>query len=100
MTSTHDLARARHDGMLFGIPLGDLGWFQTLLMSFASAFAAFFATTFLSILGLLAYMTITGRHPDFAIAYKRIGFPVGLAALAFALVYLGSLWAKRKIRKQ
>lgn len=85
--------------MLFGIPLGDLGWFQTLLMSFASGFAAFFATTFFSILGLLVYMASTGHHPDFAIAYKRIGFPIGLAVLAFALIYLGSLWAKRKVRK-
>jgi len=85
--------------MLLGIPLGELGWFQTLLMSFATGFAAFFATTFVAIISLLVYMMATGKHPDFALTYKWGGLPVGLVVLALTLGYLGTLWARRKIRK-
>ncbi len=99
MTNAHGLERARQEGTLFGIPLGELGWFQTLLMSFATGFAAFFAVTFLSIISLLTYMAFTGKHVDFAMAYKRAGFPAGVVVLAVALAYLGTLWVRRKIRK-
>jgi len=85
--------------MLLGIPLGELGLFQTLLMSFATGFAAFFATTFLAIMALLVYMMATSKHPDFSLTYKEAGLPVGLLVLLVALVYLGSLWVKRKLRK-
>ena len=86
--------------MLFGIPLGELGWFQTLLMSFATGFAAFFAATFLAIMALLVYMMATSKHPDFALSYRDAGLPVGLVVLLVALTYLGSLWVKRKLRKE
>ena len=86
--------------MLFGIPLGELGWFQTLLMSFARGFAAFFAATFLAIMALLVYMMATSKHPDFALSYRDAGLPVGLVVLLVALTYLGSLWVKRKLRKE
>jgi hypothetical protein len=85
--------------MLLGIPLGELGLFQTLLMSFATGFAAFFATTFLAILSMLLYMMVKGRTPDFALTYKHFGLPVGLVVLVVTLGYLGFLWAKRKLRK-
>jgi ABC-type dipeptide/oligopeptide/nickel transport system permease subunit len=99
MTNVNGLERARQEGMLLGIPLGELGWFQTLLMSFATGFAAFFATTFVAIVSLLVYMSATGKHPDFALTYKCAGFPVGVVVLALTLGYLGTLWARRKIRK-
>jgi hypothetical protein len=85
--------------MLLGIPLGELGFFQTLLMSFATGFAAFFATTFVAIVSLLIYMSVSGKHPDFALAYRWAGFPVGVVVLALTLGYLGTLWVRRKIRK-
>jgi hypothetical protein len=85
--------------MLLGIPLGELGWFQTLLMSFATGFAAFFATTFLAIVSMLVYMMASGKTPDFALTYKHFGLPVGLVVLVVTLGYLGTLWAKRKLRK-
>ena len=99
MTNLHGVNRARQEGMLLGIPLGELGLFQTLLMSFATGFAAFFATTFLAIMALLVYMMATSKHPDFSLTYKEAGLPVGLLVLLVALVYLGSLWVKRKLRK-
>jgi len=85
--------------MLLGIPLGELGWFQTLLMSFATGFAAFFATTFVAIVSMLVYLMATGKHPDFAQTYKWYGLPVGLVVLAVTLGYLGTLWVRRKVRK-
>jgi hypothetical protein len=85
--------------MLLGIPLGELGLFQTLLMSFATGFAAFFATTFLAIMAMLVYMMATSKHPDFSLTYKDAGLPVGLVVLVVALGYLGSLWVRRKLRK-
>lgn len=85
--------------MLLGIPLGELGWFQTLLMSFATGFAAFFATTFVAIIAMLVYLMATGKRPDFALTYKFAGLPMGLLALVLTLGYLGTLWARRKMRK-
>lgn len=86
-------------GYLFGVPLGDLGWFTSLLMSFALGFAAFFAATFCAIIGILFYDTATHHAVDFALTYKRVGLPVGLLVLVTALGYLGSLWVRRQFRR-
>jgi hypothetical protein len=86
-------------GYLFGVPLGDLGWFTSLLMSFAVGFAAFFAATFCAIVGTLFYNTALHRSVDFALTYKRVGLPVGLLVLVLALGYLGTLWVRRQLRK-
>jgi len=100
MDSPHDVARARTEGVLFGIPLGDLGWFSSLLMGFATGFAAFFLTTFLSIMALLFYRVSSGHNPDFAIAYRDIGFPIGVIVLVSALSYLSVLYARRMRRRR
>ncbi len=99
MDSPHDVARARTEGVLFGIPLGDLGWFSSLLMGTATGFAAFFLTTFVSIMALLFYRVASGHNPDFAIAYRDIGFPIGVVVLVLALGYLGFQYARRMKRR-
>src|SRR5271163_3058569 len=99
MATANDVERARRDGVLLGIPLGDLGWFQSLLMGVATGFAAFFATTFCAIIALLVYMSTTHRPVDFAMAYRRAGFPVGVVVMALELNYLGVQWARRMARK-
>ena len=86
-------------GYLFGIPLGDLGWFTSLVMSFALGFAAFFASTFFAIFGVLIYNTAMHHTVDFALTYKRIGLPVGVVVLVMALGYLGTLWVRRQLRR-
>ena len=91
--------RTLGSGFLFGVPLGDLGWFTTLLMSFALAFAAFFAATFCAIFAILIYNTATHHAVDFALTYRRVGLPVGLLVLVVALAYLGTLWVRRQIRR-
>lgn len=91
--------RAFGSGYLFGVPLGDLGLFTTLLMSAAVGFAAFFAATFCAIITLLFYKAATSHMPDFTITYKWVGIPAGIVVLLLTLAYLGTLWVKRKLRK-
>jgi uncharacterized membrane protein YjjB (DUF3815 family) len=86
-------------GSLFGVPLGDLGWFASLLMGTALGFAAFFAATFLGIMGILVYNTAMHGSADFAWSYRRVGLPVGATVMALALGYLGTLWARRQLRR-
>jgi hypothetical protein len=86
-------------GYLFGVPLGDLGWFSSLLMSFALGFAAFFAATFCAIFAILIYNTATHHAVDFALTYKRVGLPAGVLVLVITLGYLGTLWVRRQLRR-
>ena len=86
-------------GYLFGVPLGDLGWFTSLLMSFALGFAAFFAATFCAILAVLFWNTATHRAIDFAYTYIRVGLPAGILVLLASLTYLGTLWIRRHLRR-
>ncbi len=92
-------SRTVGSGYLFGVPLGDLGWFTTLLMSFAMGFAAFFAATFCAIIGILFSNTATHHAVDFALTYRRVGLPAGLLVLVVALGYLGTLWLRRQLRR-
>lgn len=99
MATLNHVEQARREGTLLGLPLGDLGWFQTLLMGLATGFAAFFLSTFVSIFVLLVYMAGAHRTPDFALTYKRIGFPIGVAVGSAALLFLGFQWTRRMVRK-
>ena len=85
-------------GSFFGVPVGDLGWFASLLMALATGFAAFFAATFLGIVALLIRQA-SGHAVDYAIAYRLIGLPIGILVAVLALAYLGTLWVKRVLRK-
>jgi hypothetical protein len=86
-------------GYLFGVPLGDLGWFGSLLIGVASGFMAFFLSTFCAIVAVLFYNSLFHADIDFALTYRRVGLPVGLAVMAIALTYLGTLWFKRVLRR-
>ena len=91
--------RAFGSGFAFGVPIGKLGWFGSLLIAVASGFIAFFATTFFSIFAILIYNSITHRTVDFALSYSRVGLPVGVIVLFLAMGYLGSNWLKRILRR-
>ena len=99
MATANDVQRARRDGQLFGIPLGDLGWFQSLLMGVAAGMAAFFLTTFVAIFALLIYSSATHKMPDFALTYRYAGLPVGAVVMALSLGFLGVQWSRRMVRK-
>ena len=94
---------ARRTETLFGVPVGELGWFAGLLMAVATGFVAFFAGTFLGIVGIGIYNSVahgTGHTPaDYALSYLAVGLPAGLVVLAVALGYLGTLWVKRIFRR-
>jgi hypothetical protein len=92
-------ARRPAEVFLFGIPIGQLGWFATVLMGTAAGFAAFFAGTFLGILGILFASAITHTTLDYAMAYRRVGFPVGMLVLVASLGFLISLRLRRGFRK-
>ncbi len=86
-------------GYLFGVPLGNLGWFSSLLIALASGFMAFFAATFCAIVFILVYNAAAHSSIDFALSYRRAGLPAGLLVMATALAYLGTLWCKRIFRR-
>ncbi|HEV2645727.1 MAG TPA: hypothetical protein VGU46_05110 [Acidobacteriaceae bacterium] len=98
MTQPSPIA-ANPAGNLFGIPLGKMGWFASLLMAVAAGFMAFFASTFCAIICILLANTAAHKSIDYALSYRRIGFPIGLSVMAVALAYMSTLWIKRITRR-
>jgi hypothetical protein len=92
-------ARIPGETYLFGIPIGGLGWFATLLMGAAAGFATFFAATFLGILGVAIANGAGHANLSFAASYRDVGFPVGALVLVVSLGYLITLRIKRMARK-
>jgi hypothetical protein len=86
-------------GYVFGVPLGNLGWFASLLRGVASGFMAFFASTFCAIVYILIYNSVAHNAIDFALSYRRVGLPIGLVVIVLALGTLGTLWLKRILRR-
>lgn len=89
-------SRDRTPGRVFGIPLGEMGLFSSLVMAVAFGFMVFFLTCFVAIMSLLFYNS-AGHHVDMADSYRYVAFPSGLVALGLALVVLLGLWLRRKI---
>ncbi|AXC11475.1 hypothetical protein ACPOL_2151 [Acidisarcina polymorpha] len=88
---------ASSTGRLFGIPIGDFGWFASLLLSFSLGFASFFGATFLGIFGLLIYNQGGHHTVNYADSYRLIGLPVGIGVLLLSLILFGFLWVRRKV---
>ena len=88
-------ANPQAEGRFFGIPLGDFGFFTSLLMALAVGFLSFFLFTFLAIVGIMIYNAM-GHRVDFAESYKYISFPAGCVVLVISLVFFGRLWLRRK----
>lgn len=80
---------------LFGAPIGELGWFASLLIGAALGFAAFFLATFVGIVGITIYNSSTHHTVDYSLSYMRGGLITGLLVLILSWAYLGSLWVKR-----
>lgn len=81
---------------VFGIPMGELGFFQCLLMALAFGFIVFFATCFVAIFALLFYNQAGHHTVNMADSYRYIAFPAGLAALVIGLAVMLGLWVRRK----
>jgi hypothetical protein len=89
----------RGAGTVLGFPLAGFSLFQSLLLSFASAFFTFFLTTFVAIISLLVWNVIGGHSVNFADTYRYVGLPAGVLVLAVALPYFLVLWVRAKVRK-
>lgn len=96
MHSTHT---QRHPGgTVLGFPLKGFSLFQSLLLSFASAFFTFFLTTMLAIFALLAW-NLAGHHTvNYADSYLYVGLPAGVLVLVIALPLFATLWLRAKTR--
>ena len=95
----HSAQTQRHPGGTFlGFPLDGFSLFQSLLLSFASAFFAFFLTTMLAIFGLLAWNLIGHHSVNYADSYLLVGLPVGVVTLLIALPLFATLWIRAKLR--
>jgi hypothetical protein len=91
----HQGANPRAEGTFFGIPLGDFGFFTSLLMAVAVGFLSFFLFTFLAIVGIMIYNGV-GHRVDYADSYKYISFPASCVVLLISLAFFGRLWLRRK----
>ena len=92
----HERPNARRH--VLGFPLEGFGLFTSLLLSFASAFFTFFATTCIAIFALLAW-NLFGHHAvSFADSYRYFGFPAGVLVLVVALPVFATLWVRAKLR--
>jgi len=99
--ATGDGRKTLMAGYVFGAPVGELGWFASLLMALATGMAAFFAATFVGIFSILFWNVGHKQNPaDFAWSYLYVGLPVGGTVMVLAVAYMGMLWVRRILRKR
>lgn len=85
---------------IFGFPVDGFSLFQSLLLAFASAFLAFFATTCAAIFALLIWSLFDPNALHHAAdTYRYVGFPAGVLVLVVALPLFLALWVKAKARR-
>ncbi len=82
---------------LLGLPLGDFGFFSSILLALASGFLTFFASCFLAIVALLFWNTFSHHAVNFADTYLYVAFPLGVAVTAVGLVFFTGVWLRRKL---
>lgn len=87
-------------GRFLGFPLEGFGFFTSMLLAFAAAFFAFFASTFFAIMWLLVWNGILGHGVNYADSYLYVGLPAGLGMLALALPVFCTLWVRARLKKR
>ena len=93
------LAQSAHAGRILGFPLEGFSLFQSLLLSVASAFLTFFATTCIAIFVLLAWNVFGGHSVSYVDTYRYVGLPAGLLVLIVSLPVFLTLWLRAKVGK-
>ena len=83
----------------FGAPIGELGWFASLLIGAALGFSAFFLGTFVGIVSISIFNSVAHSNVDLAKSYLWGGIPAGLIVLLTSWAYLGKLWVSRVMGK-
>ena len=99
MTNYAQNLQPRKDTFL-GFPLDGFGLFTSLLLTLATGFFTFFASTTLAIFALLAWNLVGHHTVNFADSYLFVGFPSGLVALVGAFIVFARLWLKALSRKR
>jgi len=94
----HSAARPRPTARFLGFPLEGFSLFSSLLLTLATGFFTFFATTFFAIISLLVWNGILGHTVNYADTYRYVGFPAGVLALVVAFFVFGTLWVRAKLR--
>ena len=80
---------------LFGVPIGEFGFFSSFLLAIITGALTFFLTTFLAIAGIMIYDGL-GHNVNYADSYKLISFPIACVILAVSLIFFATLWLRRK----
>jgi hypothetical protein len=91
------MTAATQPAKLLGIPLGDFGFFSSLLLSLASGFLTFFASLFCAIVALLFWNSLGHHHVNYADTYLYVALPLGLIVLVSAFVFFTGTWLSRKL---
>src|ERR1700691_3578228 len=91
--------RGARGGKVLGFPLEGFGLFTSLLLSVASAFFTFFATTCIAIFSLLAWNVFGHHSVNYADSYLYVGFSAGVIVLLVGLAVLVALWVRAKMRR-
>jgi hypothetical protein len=86
-------------GRVFGFPLEGFSFFQSLLLTFASAFLTFFATTCISIFALLAWNLFGHHSVSYTDTYRYVGLPAAVLVLVVGLPFFLTLWIRAKTRR-
>lgn len=86
----------RDNVYIWGVPVGDFGFFSSALIAVALGFITFFGVTFLSIFGLMIYNRAGGHHVTLDTGYKFIALPAGIFVLILSLAVLIGIWLHRK----
>jgi hypothetical protein len=89
-------AKSPGRGVFFGVPLGELGFFSSLVIALAVGCLSFFLTTFIAIFAIMIYNGF-GHSVNYADSYKLISFPIGCVSLAASLIFFGILWLRGKL---
>jgi len=95
----HPAHSPRPGGTVLGFPLAGFSLLQSLLLTLASAFFTFFATTALAIFALLAWNSLGHHTVNYADSYLYVGFPAGVVVLLVAAPVFAMLWVRAKTRK-
>jgi hypothetical protein len=91
------MTAATQPAKLLGIPLGDFGFFSSLLLALASGSLVFFASLFLAIISLLVWNIVGHHQVDYADSYRFVAFPLGLIVLVCALIFFTGTWLRRRL---
>jgi|GEM_PF-2001529 len=84
-------------GDLFGVPLGRMGWFASLLMALSVGFLSFFLLCFFAIITILFLNTAAHLNIDYADSYKFVALPAGSVIMVCSLFYMAFLWLRRRL---